>query len=226
MAPIILGETSKKILADIKGEKGEAKLFEDKEERFVTYKGARIPQNLKIKAFKSWFFSNKKYGINPYALCIKKTGWSFLATCIADSIFAEEELGGKKRYDGAGVFVFELPELMTLSFIQRKIIKWRNEKDIVAESSNVFAFKEDGAIKVRVSYVSDFVLSMLKDFSYDRKTNYWTGSRPEKIKKLAITDNLPDTKTYGKGLYYLCETEEKKILKPDLSACFRSLFSL
>ena len=43
--------------------------------------------------------------------------------------------------------------------------------------------------------------------------------------KLIRLDGLPDTKTYGRGLYYLCETE--RIKKPaDYSSCFAALFSL
>ena len=118
--------------------------------------------------------------------------------------------------------MFELPELMTLSFIQRKIIKWRNEKDIVAESSNVFAFKEDGAIKVRVSYVSDFVLSMLKDFSYDRKTNYWTGAS-RKDKKTGHNGRSSRYKNLREGALLPLRNRRKEIIKTGL-ICMFSVF--
>lgn len=226
MAPIISDEMTGKILAETKGKPGQAKIFEDRDEKFVTYKGVRIPQSFKIKASISWFACNRRMGVNPYVLCIKKTGWSFLATCIADALFASEELGGKERFSGR-IFVFDLPEPMTMSFIQRKIIRWRNKKDIVAESTNIFAFREGKTINVRVSYINDFMLSKLQNFKYDRKKGYWTGDDEQGIKALAILDNLPDTKTYGRGLYYLCEMEERKVTDvTDLDLCFQSLFSL
>ena len=90
----------------------------------------------------------------------------------------------------------------------------------MAESSNICLLKTDDKgtrfLRKRFRPID------AQDFSYGRKTNYWT--KPSRI-KLAITDNLPD-KNLREGALLPCETEEKKLLKPDLSACFRSLFSL
>ena len=201
-------ETTTKILKACGGNEQEKKLYEEMEERFVTYKGVVVPQKFKEKTIKTWLRLNKKAGINPYALCIKKTGWELFVSCLADEIFALEELGGKKIASSSGITIFALPEFFSISFIQRNMLKWR--KKIVVESENIVVLKGDKELKIKTAYVDNFILSLLKNFYYDRKTNAWTGKDAEAAVKLIKFDKVPDTKTYGKGLYYLCEIENIK----------------
>ena len=208
LAPILEDENTKKILKACGGEEHEKKLYEEMEERFVTYKGIVVPQKLKEKTIKTWLRLNKKAGINPYALCIKKAGWEFFVTCLADEIFATEELGGKKIASPNGITVFALPEFLSISFIQRKMLKWR--KEIAAESENVVVLKGKKELMIKTSYIDNFLLSLLENFCFDRKTNTWIGKEAEAAVKLIKFDRIPDTKTYGKGLYYLCEVENIK----------------
>ncbi len=208
LAPIMEDETTTKILKACGGNEQEKKLYEEMEERFVTYKGVVVPQKFKEKTIKTWLRLNKKAGINPYALCIKKTGWELFVSCLADEIFALEELGGKKIASSSGITIFALPEFFSISFIQRNMLKWR--KKIVVESENIVVLKGDKELKIKTAYVDNFILSLLKNFYYDRKTNAWTGKDAEAAVKLIKFDKVPDTKTYGKGLYYLCEIENIK----------------
>lgn len=221
LAPILEDEITIKILKACGGEWGEKKLYEETEERFVTYKGIVVPQKLKERTVKTWFHLNKKAGINPYALCIKKTGWSFFVTCLADGMFAEEVLGGKRVASSGGIAVFVLPEFPSISYIQRKMLKWK--KEILAESENIVILKGKGELKIKTAYIDDYILSFLKNFRFDRKTNTWIGKDVEAAVKLVKLDSFPSTKTYGRGLYYLCEIENVK--KPvAYSPCFSALF--
>jgi len=224
MAPIIEDGTARKIPAECRGERAETKLYEEKEERFITYSGIRVQQKAKIKAAEIWLRENKKNGINPYALYIKKARWGFFASCVADGMFAEEELGRKKA-SKLGISVFELPDCPAMSSVQRKMVSWRKRKRLVTESANFAVFKDDEGIAVKASYVDDFVLSLLSNFRYDRKTDMWKGKDVESALRLVRMDLIPDTRTYGRGLYFLCETET---LKPvtEYSSCFAALFSL
>ncbi len=208
LAPIMEDETTTKILKACGGNEQEKKLYEEMEERFVTYKGITVPQKFKEKTIKTWLCLNKKAGTSPYALCIKKAGWELFVTCLADEIFALEELGGKKIASSSGITIFALPEFFSISFIQRNMLKWR--KKIVVESENIVVLKGDKELKIKTAYVDNFILSLLKNFYYDRKTNAWTGKDAEAAVKLIKFDKVPDTKTYGKGLYYLCEIENIK----------------
>lgn len=223
LAPILEDGTTAKILKACAGEPGEKKMYEETEERFVIYKGVTVPQKVKEKTVKTWFRLNKKTGINPYALCVKKTGWNLFVSCLADGMFAKEELAGKITASSGGVAVFALPEFPSISFIQRKMLKWKKEKEILAESENVVVLKSKNELKVKTAYVDDFVLSTLKNFSFDRNTGVWTGKDAESAIKLVKLDALPDTKTCGRGLYYLCEMENIKRFV-DLSSCFAALF--
>jgi hypothetical protein len=186
------------------------------------YKGIEIPQKLKEKAVKTWFHLNKKAGINPYALCIKKTGWSLFVSCLADGMFAEEELSGKRIFSSGGVAVFTLPEFPSISFIQRKMLKWKKEKGILAESENVVILKGERELKIKTAYIDDFILSLLVNFRFDRKTNTWVGKDAEAAIKLVRLDKIPSTKIYERGLYYLCEIENMK--KSAFLPCFSALF--
>ena len=224
MAPIIEDETAQKILAECRGERAETKLYEEKEERFITYSGIKVPQKIKAKTAEIWLRANRKNGINPYALYIKKTGWGFFASCVADGMFAEEELGRKKT-SKLGISVFELPDCPAMSSVQRKMMNWRKRKRLAAESANFAVFRDDEGITVKASYVDDFVLSLLSNFTYDRKSDLWKGRDVESALRLVKTDLIPDTKTYGRGLYFLCETEAVKPAA-EYSSCFAALFSL
>lgn len=215
-------ETTAEILKACGGEEKEKKLYEESEGRFVTYKGAVVPQKHKERAVKIWFRLNKKAGINPYALCIKKTGWSLFVSCLADGMFAEEELSGKRISSSGGVAVFALPEFPSISFIQRKMLKWKKEKGILVESENVVVLKGEGEIRIKTAYVDDFILSLLANFRFDRKTNTWVGKDIEAAVKLVGLDKIPNTKIYERGLYYLCEIENMK--KSAFSPCFSALF--
>lgn len=223
LAPILEDRATAKILKACTGEPGEKKMYEETEERFVIYKGVAVPQKFKEKAAKTWFRLNKKMGINPYALCVKKTGWNLFVSCLADGMFAKEELAGKITASSGGVAVFALPEFPSISFIQRKMLKWRKEKGVLAESENVVILKDKNELKIKTAYVDDFFLSLLKNFHFDRNTGVWTGKDAESAIKLVKLDALPDTKTCGRGLYYLCEMENiKKFV--DFSSCFSALF--
>lgn len=219
LAPILEDENTIKILQACGGTEQEKKLYEETEERFVTYKGIAVPQKFKEKTIKTWLHLNKKAGTSPYALCIKKAGWELFVTCLADEIFALEELKAKKTSSFNGVRIFALPEFLSISFIQRKMLKWR--KEIAAESENVVVLKGKKELRIKTAYVDNFLLSLLENFYYDRKTNAWIGKDAEAAVKLIKLDRIPDTKTYGKGLYYLCEIENIK-----RSAFFSPSFSV
>lgn len=136
-------------------------------------------------------------------------------------MFAEEVLGGKRVASSGGIAVFVLPEFPSISYIQRKMLKWK--KEILAESENIVILKGKGELKIKTAYIDDYILSFLKNFRFDRKTNTWTGKDVEAAIKLVRLDRIPSTKTYGRGLYYLCEIENVK--KPvAYSPCFSALF--
>lgn len=222
IAPILEDETTGRIIEECRGDRDETKLYEEKEQRFVTYKGIKIPQNAKVKTAEIWLRANKRMGINPYALYVRKTGWKFFASCVADGMFAEEELEGRKKISKGGVAVFEIPDFVTMTAVQKKMIGWRKRKNILAESTNVAVFFDGENIVVKAAFADDSVMSMLKDFRYDRKTDSWTGKDIKSAIRLVRTDGIPDTKTYRKGLYFLCEAGKTGI---DYLPCFVSLFS-
>jgi len=112
-----------------------------------------------------------------------------------------------------------------MSSVQRKMVSWRKKKKLIAESANFAVFRDDEGIAVKASYVDDFVLSLLSNFTYDRKTDMWKGRDAESVLRLVRTDMIPDTRTYGRGLYFLCETEAVKPAA-EYSSCFAALFPL
>lgn len=225
MAPLLKDETTERIMAECRGEAGETKLYEEKEGRFVTYSGIKVPQKMKQKTAEVWLRANMRMGIKPYALYVKKTGWGFFASCVSDGMFAEEELEGRKISSSCGISALGIPGYPSMSSVQRSMLGWRKKKKLVADSVNAAIFAEEDYIRVKTAYVDEFIIDMLKNFEYDRKTGTWTGKDIDSALKLIRLDGLPDTKTYGRGLYYLCETE--RIKKPaDYSSCFAALFSL
>ena len=220
IAPIIPEGTAKDVLLKISkyGSPAEFPIYEEKDGSFVKLYGVKVGKPFETKASVTWLLTNKEKGIDPIVLGMKKkTAMEFYVmgfTC-CDVLFAQDIPDSRLKYRNAdlGIYLFEISQPTGLATLKRDIIAWREKKYIVNESIHIAVFKNKENLEIKTTGINEFYTNFLvsNGFVYDRKRRVWTGQDEESVRKLVLLDSIPSAKTYGKGLYFLCETEKDRM---------------